>query len=70
MNKIIACSLLLLLLASCGGEDSPTTPMPELVATSVTLSATSLSFASLGETTQLSATANDQNGAGGLLPSE
>ena len=36
--------------------------MPVLVATSVTLSATSLSFTSLGETTQLSATVNDQNG--------
>ena len=69
MQKIIACSLFSLLLASCGGDGSPTeptptpTPTPTPVATSITLSVTSLSFTSLGETQQLSATVKDQNGA-------
>ena len=56
-----------LLLWSCGGDSSPTastptasTPTP--VATSITLSVTSLSFASFGATSQLSATVKDQNG--------
>ena len=49
-----------LLLLACGdGGTTPTTP----VATSITLSATSLNFSSLGETQQLSATVTDQNGA-------
>ena len=58
-----------LLLTACGDSgSSPTTPPtpptpPTPVATSVTLSATSLSFASLGETSPLSATVKDQNGA-------
>ncbi|SVC02086.1 uncharacterized protein METZ01_LOCUS254940, partial [marine metagenome] len=53
-----------LLLAACGGDSTtaPTTP-PTPVATSITLSATSLSFASLGEAQQLTATVKDQNGA-------
>jgi len=58
-----------LLLLACGDTPTsppttpttPTTPTP--VATSITLSATSLSFSSLGETSQLSATVKDQNGA-------
>ena len=65
MKKTVAFSALLFL-ASCGGDDgSPTspTPTPTPVATSITLSATSVSFASLGETAQLSATVKDQNGA-------
>ena len=58
-----------LLLAACGdGGSSPTTPPtpptpPTPVATSVTVSPTSLSFTSIGVTQQLSATVKDQNGA-------
>lgn len=58
-----------LLLAACGDgggstPTAPTTPTPPTpVATSITLSATSLSFSSLGETSQLTATVKDQNGA-------
>jgi uncharacterized protein YjdB len=70
MKKSGAVSAVLfsLLLWSCGGDDaSPTTPTtttkPTPVATSVTLSVTSLSLASLGVTSQLSATVKDQNGA-------
>ena len=67
MRKTVAFSALLfsVFLGSCGGEgeDSPTTPTPTpTVATSITLSEDSLSFASLGETAQLSATVTDQNG--------
>ena len=52
-----------LLLAAC---ESPTTGKlhgAPSFATSITLSATSLSFASLGQTQQLTATVKDQNGA-------
>jgi len=59
----------LILSQGCGGGDSPTTPTtpttptpPTPVATSVTLSASSVTLA-LGATTQLSATVKDQNGA-------
>ena len=64
-----------LLLLACGdGGTGPTaspttpttptpTPTPTLVATSITLSATSLSLFSSGATTQLTATVKDQNGA-------
>ena len=64
-----------LLLLACGDggtgpATSPTTPTtptptppPTLVATSITLSATSLSLFSSGATTQLTATVKDQNGA-------
>ena len=48
-------------LASCGGGRSPTEPTP--VATSVTLSETSLIFTSLGATSHLSATVKDRNGS-------
>ena len=54
-----------LLLTACGDEgSSPTAPPtpPTPVATSVTLSATSLSFSFLGETSELTATVTDQNG--------
>jgi photosystem II stability/assembly factor-like uncharacterized protein len=53
-----------LLLWSCGGDGTPTspTPTPTPVATLITLSVTSLSLASLGATSQLSATVKDQNG--------
>ena len=63
MKKTVAFSALLfsLLLGNCGGDDTPTAPTP--VATSITLSVTSLSLASLGVTSQLSATVKDQNGA-------
>jgi uncharacterized protein YjdB len=70
MKNILAISAvsLPLLFSSCGGDAaSPTqpttTPTPTPVATSVTLSVTSLSLASLGVTSQLSATVKDQNGA-------
>ncbi len=56
----------MLLLAACGdGGTTPTSPPtpPTPVATSITLSATSLSFSSLGATQQLTATVKDQNGA-------
>ena len=55
-----------LLLLACGdGGTTPTTPptTPTPVATSITLSAASLSFTSLGETKQLSAAVKDQNGS-------
>ena len=56
-----------LFLWSCGGDSTPTaptpTPTPTPVATSITLSEASLSFTSLGATSQLSATVKDQNGA-------
>jgi hypothetical protein len=47
------------------GDHTPTTPTstPTPVATSITLAVTSLSFASLGATSQLSATVKDQNSA-------
>ena len=52
-----------LLLTGCGDSTTapPTPPTP--VATSITLSPTSLLFASLGVSQQLSATVKDQNGA-------
>ena len=63
MKKIVAFSALLssLILTSCMVEYTPTepTPTPTPVATSITLSATSLSFASLGDTTQFAATVKD-----------
>jgi len=55
-----------LLLAACGdgGTTATSPPTPATpVATSITLSATTLSLASLGETSQLTATVKDQNGA-------
>ena len=59
--------LAVLLLAACGGDSTPTAPptptAPTPVATSITLSATSLSFSSIGATQQLTATVRDQNGA-------
>ena len=65
MKKAVAFSALLfsLLLVSCGGDSSPTSTTSTPVATSITLSVTSLSLASLGVTSQLSATVKDQNGA-------
>jgi surface protein len=72
MKKLVAVSSVLfsLFLWSCGGDATPTTPTtppppppPPPVATSVTLSVTNLSLASLGETSQLTATVKDQNGA-------
>ena len=55
-----------LLLAACGdGGTTPTSPPTPTtpVATSITVSPTSLSFSSVGATQQLSATVKDQNGA-------
>ena len=51
-----------LLVAACSGGDSPTDP-PIPVPSSITLSASSLSFVSLGEAQQLTATVVDQHGA-------
>jgi len=66
--RYIRISAVLLLLACGDGGTTPTSPPtpptpPAPVATSVTLSVTSLSFASLGDTSPLSATVKDQNGA-------
>ena len=67
MKTTGALSILLfsLLLWNCGGDSTPTAPTstPSPVATLITLSEVSLSFASLGATSQLSATVKDQNGA-------
>ena len=60
-------TLLLLILAGCGGTESPTETTTETtdthVATTVTFSATTLSFSSFEDTQQLTATVRDQNGA-------
>ena len=63
--RYIRLSAVLLLLACSDGGTTPTAPPTPTtpVATSITLSATSLSFSSLGATQQLSATVKDQNGA-------
>jgi len=45
--------VLSLFLWSCGGDSTPTAPTPTPVATSITLSVTSLSLASLGSRTVL-----------------
>ena len=63
----IRLTVVLLLLACGDGGNSPTNPPtpptpPSPVATSITLSATSLSFSSLGATQQLTATVKDQIG--------
>ena len=57
-------SVLLLALFACGGGESssPTGPAPTPVATTIALSATTVGLSSPGETSQLSATVNDQNG--------
>lgn len=57
-------TLLLVGASSCGGTESPTdTGEPDaLIATTLTLSPTALSFSSIGETQQLTATVRDQNG--------
>ena len=67
MNKVESMRYIrltaVLLLVACGdGGTTPTTPATP-VATSVTLTVTNLSFASLGQTQQLTATVQDQNGA-------
>ena len=64
--KLRGLAPVVLLLLGCGDEgSSPTTPPapPPPVATSITLSATNLSFSSIGAIQQLSATVRDQNGA-------
>jgi len=66
--RYIRLTAVLLLLACGDGGTTPTSPPtpptpPTPVATSITLSATTLSFSSLGATQQLSATVKDQNGA-------
>ena len=66
--RYIRLSAVLLFLACGDGRTTPTSPPttptpPTPVATSITLSATSLSFSSLGQTQQLSATVKDQTGA-------
>jgi len=52
----------MVLLAACGG-DSTTGPSSTPVATSIELSASELTFASVAATTQLTATVKNQNGA-------
>lgn len=54
--------LLVAALVSCGGTESPTDARTP-VATTLTVSPTSVSFSSLGATEQLTATVFDQNGA-------
>ena len=63
--RYIRLSVVLLLAACSDGGSSPTSPpTPSTpVATSVTVSPTSLSFTSIGATQQLTATVKDQNGA-------
>ena len=58
-------ALLLVSMSSCGGSESTTEPTdtPTPVATTLTLSPTSVSFSVLGDTEQLSASVLDQNGA-------
>ena len=51
-----------LLWDGCGGDAMVPPPTPPPVATSITLSTTSLTFHSLGDTEQLTATVLDQNG--------
>ena len=64
MRYIRLTAVLLLAACSDGGTTATSPPTPATpVATSITLSATTLSFASLGETSQLTATVKDQNGA-------
>ena len=58
---MVLLTLLLLSLAGCGGTDSLTDPVTS-VATTVLLSATTLSFSSFGDSQQLTATVRDQNG--------
>ena len=66
--RYIRLSAVLLLLACGDGGTTPTSPPtpptpPAPVATSITLSATTLSFDSLSQVQQLTATVKDQNGA-------
>jgi hypothetical protein len=63
--RYIRLTAVLLLLACGDGGTTPTSPStpPTPVATSITLSPTSLRFSSIGATQQLSATVKDQNGA-------
>jgi len=56
-THLLLLAVLLVNLAGCGGTTDPS------VATSVTLSPTTLSFSSLGDTEQLTATVRDQDGA-------
>jgi hypothetical protein len=53
----------LILSQGCGGGDAPTTPSPPTpVATSITLSQTSVTIETIGNTAQLAATVKDQTG--------
>ncbi|MHB1194470.1 MAG: Ig-like domain-containing protein [Longimicrobiales bacterium] len=61
LRWLVSLSALALLLVSCSGSDIPTQP-PTPVATTITLSASSLSFTSLGQSQQLTATVADQKG--------
>lgn len=53
---------LCVVLLACSGSDTVGPEPPVLVPTTISLSETSLSFASLGDTRQLQATVRDQNG--------
>jgi len=64
MRYIRLTAVLLLAACSDGGSSPTSPPTPSTpVATSVTVSPTSLSFTSIGATQQLTATVKDQNGA-------
>ena len=67
MRFVRVAVVLFLLACGDGGGSTPTAPTtpttPTPVATSITLSATSLSFSLIGATQQLSATVKDQSGA-------
>ncbi len=65
LRSLAISSALTFVLVSCSGGDSPTDPVkpPTPVATTVTLSAPTVSLSSLGATQQLTATVKDQTGA-------
>ena len=62
LRQVVSLTVLPVVLVSCSGSESPTQP-PAPVATSITLSPTTLSFSALGAAQQLTATVTDQKGA-------
>jgi len=63
-TRLLPVAFVTALALGCTGDSATTpSPPPEPVVTAVSLSASSLSFSSLGETAQLSATVTDQNGS-------
>jgi len=62
--RLYALTVLSVSAISCGGDDSSTGPqVPTPVATTLSLSSSTLSFSSLGASQQLTATVKDQNAA-------